>query len=157
MAPQILLGALNSNEVGLVLYTNSGADAQPELGTREDIQEILRTAVELLMEDRRNQAPGQSMERPVPTLPQLLQTLQGMPGAPRPALAQAKVGQTTVGMPMVLMQPQQRPTAQAGGRVNAARALVPNLSNLVFGSAAQAPPPKFGAISAPESSSASSS
>ena len=55
------------------------------------------------MEDRRHRAPGQSVERPIPQRPQLLQTLQGVPGALRTALTQAKAGLITVGMPILLL------------------------------------------------------
>ena len=83
-----------------------GPVQQTDPGTREEFQAILRTAVELLMEDRTNRAPGQSVERPLPKTPQMLQTLQGMPGAPRAAPAQAKTGQSTVGLRTVMLQHQ---------------------------------------------------
>ena len=101
--------------------------------TRDDVQSILRAAVEMLMEDRRQRPTGTIADRPVPQLSQLLQGLRGPPTS-----GPMEVTPATAGLP-VMVQPLVRPPAPEASRQAVARNMPPNLSPFMFGTTWQRP------------------
>jgi hypothetical protein len=89
----------------------------------------------MLAEDRRRQPQHVIRERPVPQIPQLLQSLRGIPG-PAAAMAEPVTGGSAeAGLP-IMVQPQLRPPAQETGRLNVVRpARPPNITSFMFGTA----------------------
>ena len=103
-----------------------------EPAVRKDIQEILRSAVAALLEERRRQSTGVTPPRPLPHIPQLLQTLRGMPGAAIVTPAPPTSDLAPAGIPWMVRPPTRVPLPEPG-RVNTARTPPPNLSAILFG------------------------
>ena len=98
-----------------------------------DVQNILRAAVEMLVEDRRQRPQGAAVDRTVPQLSQLLQGLRGTQMS-----APMEVTSAATGIPM-LVQPAVHTVLQDAGRQNAIRSAPPDLTPFMFGSIAQRP------------------
>ena len=119
------------------LDTASSGPAHPHStpvpAIRDDVQSILRAAIEMLMDDRRQRSQGAAVERPVPQLPQLLQGLRG-PSVSTPM----EVTAAATGLP-IMVQPLTRSAPQDAGRQTATRSTPPHLTSFIFGSTLQRP------------------
>jgi hypothetical protein len=108
---------------------------------RQDIQETLRNALEALMEERRRQPqPTNRGERQVPQMPQLLQSLRGLPETAGVVAATPEYS-VPRGLPMMFQQPPRLPALQDSGRQNAERPALPNITSLMLGSMQPTPGP----------------
>ena len=133
--------SLGASTVTMDTTTNSATVQAPpvrqpsgELTVREDIQEIVRVAVEALLEERRRQTPGVAQARPVPQIPQLIQTRRGLPGAAAVTAPIPMAGEIMpAGLPR-MVQPPTRTSLSEPGRASTTRPSPPNLSALLFGS-----------------------
>ena len=89
----------------------------------------------MLAEDRRRQPQTVVRERPVPQIPQLLQSLRGIPGPTAATAEPVTGGSAEAGLP-IMVQPQLRPLAQETDRLNVVRpARPPNITSFMFGTA----------------------